>query len=508
MPKRLRELQIRRFSDVTLPDDLLCHVILVAFDYRLDERDDYDALQAMRRASIQFRRVIDQCVVPNIRELGDKVARALPLDALLEFQALRRLNVETGYHIKTTPPDRFEQALRTFTQLETLSVSTFIDRNADNPIGWDLNGTLVGLTRLTSLTLYNTPLVTDAVLQPLTRLRMLALSFSEQLTDAALQNLGDSLQTLLLGLDMVHIVDLSALKSLTCLYCFHDDDHRQAVSLASLAQLPNLTQMHKALDWHDYSDERLGMLTGLHHLSLHRLNNVTDAGLSALNGLRTLDLQQTPNVSEASLSLLTNLYALHMDEVGDGEWHMAQEHATPLAATLQLLRCDRDCRPTGHALATLVNLTCLDLSYNDSNSPEGMRDEQLALLVNLRILDLSLDSGQGLSGRSSFPHLTALTALDISWNDGIDDDALILLAPSLRALNLYRNTRITDNAVRKLTRLTRIAIPSSNITNDALRSLPLLDGSGINRINDFSFFALVDEWRSFDDYAHNMVDGR
>lgn len=454
--KRVRRQQ-QPVHPIELPDEIVCSLVLLAFNARLDSRREYEAMRQLRRTNEQFRRVIDACVLPQIRELADDIVAAMPLDALLHFRSLVRLLVSAESHRGIRQRDA-PRALQVLTRLEALRV---IDEEYHTYMETLTTDRLVRLPRLTSLELDRAP-VQDELLQALPRLTYLALGESgATVTNAGLTKL-TALETLVLFSDELQgIVDLSPLVSLKRLSC------KRGHCRVDIHTLRDLTLLDMGREWYGYDDAVLGAMSTLQHLSISFSGQVTDAAVGRLTGLRSLHLHWAQQITLESISRLTNLEALCI-EYGSDAVRLNALTAAMLAPTLTVLITHQDVRPSAQALWQLVNLTHLDLSRNYGH----IMDWVLARLVNLRTLILSRDTG--INGLESFAYLTALTALDLSENIEVTNGALALL-PQLRVLDLTGNRVITANTVTLLQQLTTLfLVENREVTLTALSKLPAL----------------------------------
>ncbi|MCA2717368.1 MAG: leucine-rich repeat domain-containing protein [Microcystis sp. M169S2] len=105
-----------------------------------------------------------------------------------------------------------------------------------------------------------------------------------------------------------------------------------------------------------------------------------------------------------------------------------------------------------------INLTSLDLDYNDT-----ITDDAVRLLTNLISLNLSWNNT---ITDEAVKLLTKLTSLNLEGNHKITDEAVKVL-PNLTILNLAWNNRITDKAVKALTNLTSLNLFNNRRITDA-----------------------------------------
>jgi hypothetical protein len=173
--------------------------------------------------------------------------------------------------------------------------------------------------------------------------------------------------------------------------------------LLSMSNLTSLSLGHIQLS----PTARLGHLTGLVALSLHRQLALRPDELAPLTRLTRLAiLQPFINISDASLSTLTNLVELQLPFTGSTR--LVTEDSISRLCRLRTLDLSYNHTITGHAFAQLTNLCALSLRQCTSVKP-SILDGLTALtfldvvgtpfvagdvthLTNLRVLCLSDDS--------------------------------------------------------------------------------------------------------------------
>lgn len=432
------------------PDELLCLVVLQAFDAALASTEEYDELMALRRVSARFRRVIDACVVPQIQELPEQVVAQLDLDALLHFRALRGLYL-TGKGSSNSEASRLFPALTALPELRWLSVDHYHGER---------HGVITALPpRLTGLFLYkiHQGALTDAVLQTV-RLTQLRIDRARELTDAALRD-QSALRTLVLE-DAPLMRDLQPCVALEILIAMQ---HTQ-VRLATVSTLTSLTQLWLEDEPVPYDDAWLGALTQLRHLGMVDNANATDAALRGLTALQSLLLTDCDAITPDALSRLTRLDTLALNGCA-GVADFSLDAATPLWRSVHWLSV-ADTRIPPPVVAGFSLLVALDLS--------GMRDATDAILAGMPSLRrLVLAKTRGITG-ASFSRLPALDHLDLRRNKDVVDASLATLT-RLRTLVLTRNKRITDNGLLPLVALNTLYLTKNKrITVHGLSWLPAL----------------------------------
>ena len=440
------------------PDEVLCLIILQAFDAALEDAVQYNELMAMRNVSPQFSSVIDNCVVQQIQVLGDEVTSALSVEELMRFRALRGL-------ILILPELGGADASRLLAALPALEHLTLAGSDDGERITGPLPQRIHDL-RLSGVTTEGLP---DAAVQALT-LSELRINDNHERTDAVLAG-QSTLKTLVLE-HTRQIRDLSPCVSLECLFL----GARTQASLDTLGALTSLTQLSVARGSHTgYSDAWLATNTGMRHLSMRAQGaGVTDAGLRPLVGLESLLVYGERAITPDAMSRLTNLTALGLYRGGQD---FTEETVAPLQRTVVWLAVPND-GMSAAVLRGFANLQYLDLTFADLDD----NDPAAPLLRGMpQLLELYINQTTGLRG-SGFRWLTALRKLDISNNNEITDANLVLLAPTLEELNLDDNKRITDAAVKQMTHLTRLSLNfNTRVTYNALALLTQLEEVSIFR---------------------------
>jgi hypothetical protein len=482
--KRLR--QFTGFSErgVELPDELLCELILLAFESRLDSEQQYDELFEMRTVSPQFQRVIDACVVARIRYLDPLIILQRKAVELAPFTGLVNVTVRYGVSKKTT-----RMMLQRTLSPRFLRTLAYDMRSArrDNVL---LNEQLHRFTGLTKLTLQNSRAgdngeddddeVVDDTLRPLTRLRYLDIRHNHALTDAALErkpHLEVAVFHNMTGLTTVQ--QCPALHTLVLGY-------NTPISMTSIAMCESMTTLALGGDVPaDFDTTLLARLLALRNLAI--LNNrrvavIDETTLAALTELRSLIINRAVQITADALSAAVGLQLLSFE--GDTAITMlTPESVAPFAQSLLMFRpymCLNDVQGDllAGATATLLNLRALDLSADERGY---VRDEHVANLVHLTWLRLRYAMTgvprhgltRGVRG-TCFASLPNLAGLVLSQCFDVSNENLVQLT-QLRELDLSYNTRIEDATLLRMSGLRKLYLRNNKvITMRALMDKPQL----------------------------------
>jgi len=452
--------------EVWLPDEVVCSLILWAFDFRLRTEAEYDELREMRSVSRRYLRIIDDCVRPQLRELPTRMLQSMEEAEVLRFPGLERLALSYYYW-----PNLTGALLPALHHLDDVTI----------------DGVTWGETGLK---------VTDAEVQSLRRVRRLELIHIYEggtLSDAALDGL-------------VWVEELSLANTFFSDGCLAPMKHLHRLRLSENTNVLDLTPLAAGLtslallDTNFVSQESLRALVNLELLTIDGNDVLYDETvLEDMAHLRGLDVRNCQWVTNATLAPLTALVSLLLDgaEVSDG----ALERLTALRALSlegsHLVASDvrvmtnltwlnvADSVVCGEYMTRLTSLTYLDVGANKRRS--YIRDEHIAPLVSLTTL--LMDDTQLLSGSCfrSLSHLTVLSieesgvrgkwlrflvnlrVLNLHWNSEVRDAHLVTLT-RLEELYLTRNTLITDLAVRKLPALRVIAVHQWHLSRERMRA--------------------------------------
>jgi len=432
------------------PDDVLCVVLRWAYRDEVHSKAEMDELWQMRRTSPQFRRVIEDCVVPHIQALDARVLARMYGKTLRRFVGLRELSI-----FEREPGKAGGELIASLPFLERLT----LHRNPDIT----LEQLTTTAARLTFLALHHFRGKFDLTAMP--RLREIVISNSRDDSLVALEtpefliiehnDNGRALPSLprlrrFALCDYAAITGIAeaapALEALRLGLCTHG----RALEADAVAEITTL----RALDFRRsngrYGDALLHAMPKLESLLLGKFGHFMDAGIGGCLGLRSLSLASFRNVMEditgASVSKLSNLTWLCI-----AEWQQPLDFS--LLGELRVL--DLSVRgdvygadPIGHlsnlhtlildfctsvAGATLRALTQLEvLSLVENVVMDG---EDLELLVNLRVLNIT---GNGiLAHLEPLPYLPRLEKL---YMGGGGRDYRRLL-PGLPRLQYLRHAR-------------------------------------------------------------------
>lgn len=472
MPKRLRdEVRLYGGEHSAWPDELLCTLLLRAYDARLRTRDEYEELMALRGTSLQFRRVIDECVVPHIVALGDQLAAALSAAGELAiFSGVRELRITAEFYQTRADAEAALEALPALVSLEVDEKTESIfspERkrlaNEGDLLSDQYLGRMTQLERLTLTDLIQS--IGNVSLRALTRLTRLDVLFEtrdqDQIQNATLAPL-TRLQTLCIAWGIYSPVsNLSTMQSLTELV-FTPDSQPNAGAL--LRTLPRPNQLRR-LAVHDPGDFRiqgiedptlLGVFSNLTALSIPNCDNDFNAGLSRLTALRSLILDYSREITGDTLAQLTSLEALSLRGLGNQQ-DMANpvvyEPSFALALTRVRWLCVDHSGIGGATLQHFSALTYLDLT--EWNNSDGFGDATLARMSQLRVLKLYFT--EGITG-ASFGSLVALRVLYLYTDCRVKARYLPLLSNSLQELYVRRRKSLDGAALRQLTQLRVLSV--------------------------------------------------
>lgn len=173
------------------------------------------------------------------------------------------------------------------------------------------------------------------------------------------------------------------------------------------------------------NDNRLLLLTGLRALSLGDLHMITARSLTQMIGLESLDLEEE-----------------------DGR---LDKKVTKTLTNLRNLVIGPDCALRNGFAKTLPKLESLSLNT--------LRIDTRGLTHSPQLRTLRIDGFSHVEFRTAFHRLTCLQRLELVGDLSIDDDELVILAPSLRelSLTLYTNP-FTSGGLAKMSRLKALVI--------------------------------------------------
>lgn len=173
------------------------------------------------------------------------------------------------------------------------------------------------------------------------------------------------------------------------------------------------------------NDNRLLLLTGLRALSLGDLHMITARSLTQMIGLESLDLEEE-----------------------DGR---LDKKVTKTLTNLRNLVIGPDCALRNGFAKTLPKLESLSLNT--------LRIDTRGLAHSPQLRTLRIDGFNHVMWRTAFRRLTCLQRLDLVGGPNIDDETLVILAPSLRelSLRLYTNP-FTSDGLARMSRLETLVI--------------------------------------------------
>jgi len=418
-------------EEVALPDDVVCTLVLWAFDYAIETREDYTELRELRTLSKQFRRVIDECVTPYIRFIAEEVMieEGMTTRDVAAYSGLREIDLSPACLVNPSllPKLRF---------LDTLELREWHQRGEESTFNEEY---LLSCVRLKRLRLFDVP-VKDETLQGLTRLEELTLR-QRKFTQGALVPL-PRLRVLTLQMKNYEMVEIDQLTQLEELHL-----RSARIDTESLEKLANLRVLQ--LQWTARpADRNLRPLSGLRGLDIRECGNTDDALMDMVE-MESLLIDDTVRITGESVRGMPGLRSL---AISGGDPHAVQPFGVgilPLLRELTWLSLRFNDRGVpGEDVAALTGLTYLDISTPAPLSPL-IGDAALAPLVNLRTLRI-VDNAMVTD--AALVHMSQLTALDISYNPAITDAGLASLI-NLVTLDISANYLITNAGLAPLLRL-------------------------------------------------------
>ena len=437
-----------RGGEVT--DDVLCLLLRWAYRDQIETVAEMQELWDMRTLgrpgeaqSEQFRRVIDDCVFPNIVSLGDAVMQRISNRWLQRFTALHtiviserskatgkvfpflshleKLVIEEGAEVSDADMQQLARSIR-IVELDCDAVTNRGFRGQSH----------LGELRLGPFAKH----ITHGVFFDIPNLRTLTLAGSYSIDDLS----GcDALRTLRLRtVGSPSLVDLGVarLTNLTELSCGHED---RALTEDVLRDLVNLTYLEA-----DYAE-----------------HGVTDAVLARMDKLVRLDLDYCQLLSDEGLVNLVDLQSL---SIAGNQLVGRQPDVLPSLLRLTALDISTTRAVTGDTVRQLTSLTFLGLAgVSGTQRRLQIEDAELGELTQLRALILShnwqiTDAALTRLTRLEFLSLDSLGQVQFPGggiphsrrkHSGITDGCFPALI-SLRVLDLSENTQITGATVSLL----------------------------------------------------------
>ena len=424
--------QIFVWPDI-LPDDVLCLLLRWAYGDELRSVREFDELWAMRRlgkenggggggsgAARQFKRVIDECVVPLIHTLSDDILRKIYVHTLRRFAGLREITLFTGGGKR---PDEDARGRLTLAEYE--------------------GDVFDSLSRVTALTIaeYARPTLAQLarVLPQLTFFSIHTPSYVPKIPYGEMASLRE--HVLLRG----GAVDLIQAPALERLIIQMSREEGVAPPFPSLRQL--------ALDRYHSIDGvaeacpalevlRLGFAMGTFGMNAGQAANhrALDAmSVAAMTTLRALDIRSSSiTFDDGLLVSLPELRSLLVRGNGVSGTTFSDE-ALALLVHLESLALENKFPPglSGASVATLINLTWLSLS----GCPFAV---DFTALVHLRVLDLTRRGGALVD---AIAHLRDLHTLILRYNRSVSHQQVRELGPQLHILSLSGKMDVDDAAL-------------------------------------------------------------
>ena len=298
--KRLLEVEPEGGWPLWMPDEILCALLLAVYDARIDTLDEYDDLMAQRRVSLQFARVIEQCVVPGIAFMAHYLVSQLPLERLLAFRGLTQLDL----HLEYFKVAKFTALVTGLPVLAAVRLRAWRKGDEANAL---ILRTLQQKATLTDLSLSGFKCLPNDAWLPMTQLRALRLDMQARDQTFALSTL-TSLTLLDIGYvpRAVPMLDPEVFVGLTQLRELRLPSDQPTRTLERLTALRVLSvgepDAASAL-----TGDTLVSLALLEDLKLDESSSLSEEGLARATQLRSLDLSRCPWYSERALTPLTRL---------------------------------------------------------------------------------------------------------------------------------------------------------------------------------------------------------
>jgi len=403
------------------PDDVLCLLLRWAYGDELRSEAEMAELWQTRSTSPQFKRVIDDCVVPLIHTLAYEILRWITGATLRRFVGLREITI--------LPAERGRadgEILATLPQLQRLTL--------EYSSGVTLEQLDAVAPRLTFFSLHNISGKFDLATMPALR----ELVFKHTRVDW-----------------------LITLDSLECLIIHYNSAGRALPSLPSLRRIA-ITE-YIGID---------GLADAVPSLTALRLGACSDGRgipideVASLTALRALDLRgNNMRYGDDLLAAMPSLESLLLDK--NALFTDAGLRSCPALRSLALGNFRNAAQITGASVSALGNLTWLSLA-------DWQPVLEFALLGELRVLDLRARGD--IYGKDEIGHLTNLHTLILDANTTVTGATLRALT-QLEVLSLVANVVIQAEDLEPLLNLRVLNIQGvySLGKDDPLPYLPRLE---------------------------------
>lgn len=373
--KRVREEIVIEDEDIfrwlELPTELQAHIILLAFDYRIDNLDEWEELMALNvLISKSNQLLIETQVIPLIQFIDSSVHSNFTEEQFVRFVGLRKLDTEYSYQRNW---NRLIASMKELVDINSLRIS-------GGEEDWIKIEKLPQLTRLVCLGRQ----VRDENLQGLTRLRTLSLHKSYDVSDECLSRLVNLQRLELMNMDGEKmIITANGLQSLSNLRKLI----LSRVYVIGSEFISQMTQL-KSLSLRETFIDNLETLVNLESLRLASNGDgdgFTQETFRVLTNLTKLSLE--PGYIYPGMVGMTLLKELHLGYTVGGWSDKSLELFRALAPNLKKLSLGNNEEIPNQALVLLTNLTHLSLPENVVITNQG-----LYKLTNLTFLDLRRNS--------------------------------------------------------------------------------------------------------------------
>jgi Leucine-rich repeat (LRR) protein len=455
-----------------MPDEVLCDLLWWSFGEELETGEEIEEMLELREVSPQFRRVMDECVLPRVTHLSVEILESINGATLERFTGLRTLTMYKRGNFDG-------KALYRLVNLDELIIARGVANRRHEPL------TDAQMMRycpdVTTLSISG-PGLTDACfpLLGMNAVRVLELEATKftNACCAAVPYVSD----LTLG-DNLEITDIGELSELTSLRLLGHD----RLLPACIARLTKLRRLDIAashsLDEVDENsrmmdNETLRVLTQLEDLDIAFTSRITDVAVRHLTNLTKLDLDSAaPGITDAVLRTLTRLRVLGLSSYqGVG----ADVHVFAEMGNLQALSLSMNVAVQGVSLHGLATLTYLNLK-----GAVQVGDADLAMLVGLRVL--IVDRNVTLTD-ASLSVLTNLEVLSLETTRANITNAGVSVLLSLRVLDLSGNKSITAEGIAPLTRLEQLFLVRNRKIDLSFVAVPPYGVVGFPRLTHLALY--------------------
>lgn len=406
-------LVMKRKGLMDLPLEIQGMILLMAYNYRIESKEDWQLLKAMREfhfdelpgEGAQLREMIDRHVVPQFVYVHTSVIYRLTMDELSKFKGLTEMMIpfsnlerdimdsaEAGI-VVMGPRGDWTEILVGMKSLKNLRVTSVI--RGENRITIDLTK----LTQIRELSVHRIDAPTlrkmvfidelqlsysninDEMLKPLTQLKSLTIFHSpKQLTGATISTLTNLTDLKIVENEILRDADLETLTQLKSLSL-----SKTLIGPNVLIHMTRLETLMMPQLGRTMGDEILDKLHNITKLDINGNVLITDKSLKKMKNLRYLDIGGMRRCPDFSISLetYTNLTSL-----GIRSNYCVKDHHIKNLIGLRTLNMELT-RLTDQSIENLTNLTRLNIRGN-----EQITHECIQKLWKHKLRELHVDSKQ------------------------------------------------------------------------------------------------------------------